>query len=303
MTLGARQGAALTSMDPNPESHRTCATLGPATTGGRVVWLIMLLAALLAPGAARSVDVPGDPGRLQSDDRVWVMPAKNYASTRFSGLADINAENVKSLQVAWSFPTGLDRGHEAGPLVVNDTLYVVMPFPNVLYAFDLRQPGAHVKWKYEPKPAPAAQGVARCDVVNRGAAYAEGRIFYNTLDGHVVAVDAGSGAVAWKTKMGDINRGESMTMAPLVVRDRVIVGNSGGEFGVRGWIAALDARTGRIAWRAYSTGPDSEALIGPRFKPFDGARPCLGRSVPRRYGPRAVHAATDLQRSAVARPC
>jgi PQQ-dependent dehydrogenase (methanol/ethanol family) len=125
-----------------------------------------------------------------------------------------------------------------------------------------------LKWQYEPKPVPAAQGVACCDVVNRGPAYADGRIFYNTLDGNVVAVDAETGKEVWKTQVGDINIGESMTMAPLVADGKVFVGNSGGEFGVRGWIKALDAASGEVLWTGYSTGPDAEVLIGPQFKPF-----------------------------------
>ena len=110
--------------------------------------------------------------------------------------------------------------------------------------------------------------MACCDVVNRGAAYANGKIFYNTLDNHTVAVDADTGQEVWKTKLGDINRGETITMAPLVVKDKVLVGNSGGEFGVRGWLTALDISNGRIIWRAYSTGPDAEVLIGVTFKAF-----------------------------------
>jgi lanthanide-dependent methanol dehydrogenase len=204
----------------------------------------------------------------QAEDGQWTMPAKNYASTRYSGLDQINTENVKSLKVAWTFSTGVNRGHEAAPLVVNNTMYVVTPYPNILYALDLTQAGGPMKWKYEPKPASAAQGVACCDVVNRGAAYSNGKIFYNTLDAHTVAVDAQTGKEVWKAKVGEINRGESMTMAPLVVKDKVLVGNSGGEFGVRGWITALDANTGKLAWRAYHTGPDAECLIGPNFKPF-----------------------------------
>jgi PQQ-dependent dehydrogenase (methanol/ethanol family) len=144
---------------------------------------------------------------------------------------------------------------------------VVTPYPNVMYALDLTQQGA-VKWAHKPKPAAASQGVACCDVVNRGAAYADGKVFYNTLDDHTIALDAQSGRELWKTKLGDINHGESMTMAPLVVKGKVLVGNSGGEFGVRGWLTALDADSGRIAWRAYSTGPDAEVLIGPGFKAF-----------------------------------
>ncbi len=204
----------------------------------------------------------------QPDDGQWVMPAKNYASTRFSTLDQINTSNVKNLKLAWTFSTGQTRGHEAAPLVVNNTMYIVTPFPNNLYALDLTQPGAPTKWVYEPHPSPSAQGVACCDVVNRGAAYYNGKIYYNTLDVHTVAVDAKTGKEVWKTKLGDINLGESMTMAPLVVKGKVIVGNSGGEFGVRGWMAGLDADSGKIAWRAYATGPDQDVLIGPNFKPF-----------------------------------
>jgi alcohol dehydrogenase (cytochrome c) len=204
--------------------------------------------------------------KLSRDDAQWVMPAKNYASTRFSGLDQINTENVGGLELAWSFSTGLTPGHEAAPLVVGDTMYIVTPFPNILYALDTAD--GSLRWVYEPEPERAAQGVACCDVVNRGAAYFDGKIFYNTLDNHTVAVDAETGEEVWKAKLGTINRGETMTMAPLVVKGKVLVGNSGGEMGVRGWLTALDAETGEIAWRAWSTGPDSDVLIGDDFEPF-----------------------------------
>jgi lanthanide-dependent methanol dehydrogenase len=196
------------------------------------------------------------------------MPARNFASTRYSGQNQITADNVGQLRLAWTFSTGVTRGHEAAPLVVGSTMYVVTPFPNLLYALDLSQPGAPLKWTYKPDPALASQGVACCDLVNRGASYFDGKIFYNTLDAHTVAVDAKTGKEVWKTRVGDINKGESVTMAPLVVKGKVLVGNSGGEFGVRGWLTALDAKTGKLAWRAYHTGPDKDVLIGPRFKPF-----------------------------------
>jgi alcohol dehydrogenase (cytochrome c) len=196
------------------------------------------------------------------------MAPKNYASTRFSTLDQITTANVNNLKLAWTFSTGLTRGHEAPPLVVNNTMYLVTPYPNDLFALDLTKPGAPMKWKFEPRPAPSSQGVACCDVVNRGAAYYHGKIIYNTLDVQTVAVDANTGKEVWRAQLGDINKGESMTMAPLVVKNRVIVGNSGGEFGVRGWLAGLDADTGKIAWRAYATGPDKDVLIGPNFKPF-----------------------------------
>jgi PQQ-dependent dehydrogenase (methanol/ethanol family) len=203
----------------------------------------------------------------QEEDGQWLMPGKNLASTRFSRLDEINSGNAAQLRQVWTFSTGFTAGHEAAPLVVSDTMYIVTPYPNVLYALDLRNHGA-LKWRYEPAPSRSSQGVACCDVVNRGAAYANGRIFYNTLDAHTVAVDARSGKEVWKAKLGEINRGETITMAPLVAENRVLVGNSGGELGVRGWITALDASSGKIVWRAYNTGPDKDVLIGPDFHSF-----------------------------------
>ena len=203
-----------------------------------------------------------------ADDGQWIMPARNFASTRYSGLSQISSQNVGQLKLAWTFSTGVTRGHEAAPLVVDSTMYVVTPYPNLLYALDLTKPGAPLKWTYKPDPALASQGVACCDLVNRGAAYFDGKIYYNTLDAHTVAVDAKTGREVWKTKVGEYTKGESVTMAPLVVKGKVLVGNSGGEFGVRGWLTALDAKTGQLAWRAYHTGPDKDVLIGARFKPF-----------------------------------
>jgi PQQ-dependent dehydrogenase (methanol/ethanol family) len=201
-------------------------------------------------------------------DGEWTLAPGDFASTRFSPLAQIDRDNVRGLRLAFSFATGVEKGHEAAPIVAGNTMYVVTPYPNHLFAFDLSKPGANVKWKFDPKVNASAQGVACCDVVNRGAAYADGRVFINTLDAQTIAVDAASGRELWRAKLGDIRRGETITMAPLVVKGKVLVGNSGGELGVRGWLTALDAATGRISWRAYSTGPDADVLIGPGFKPF-----------------------------------
>src|SRR5882757_9105118 len=220
----------------------------------------------------------GGPIATSTEDGQWTLPAKNYASTRFSGLDQITTSTVGNLRLAWTFETGILRGQEAAPLVVNNTMYVVTPFPNILYALDLTKPGAPMKWVYHPRPMAAAQGVACCDVVNRGASYADGKIVYNTLDNHTVAVDAATGKELWNTKVGEINLGESLTMAPLIVKNKVIIGNSGGEFGIRGWVTALDLGSGKIVWRAYHTGPDSAVKIGPRFKPFyaEDRKPDLG---------------------------
>jgi len=198
----------------------------------------------------------------------WQMPAGDYASSRFSDLAQITPANAANLKASWTFSTGVLRGHEGQPLVVNNTMYLVTPYPNVSYAIDLATAGQPLKWKFRPENAQAATGQACCDVVNRGAAYADGKIFYNLLDGHTVAVDAENGTQLWRTRMADLNLGETMTMAPIVVKGKVLVGSSGGEMGVRGWLAAIDAKTGKEVWRGYNTGSDRDVKVGSRFKAF-----------------------------------
>jgi PQQ-dependent dehydrogenase (methanol/ethanol family) len=236
----------------------------------------LLLSASCSANSGRPAQGPKQPVSNQptgasaataQEDGQWPMPAKNYASTRFSGLDQINTGNVQNLKVAWTFSVGVNRGQEAAPIVVGDTMYVATPYPNILYALDLTKQGA-VKWSFDPKAPAAAQGVACCDTVNRGAVFADGKVVFNTLDGQTIAVDAASGKEVWRAHLGDINKGESVTMAPLVVKDKVLVGNSGGEFGVRGWLTALNLSDGSVAWKAYSTGPDSDVLIGPNFKAF-----------------------------------
>src|SRR2546426_7280265 len=217
------QAARLTSGTRHPGAGRG-AGAPQQVKEGLPVTVPTMLVLLIAQGAA-----PGAP------DNQWPMPAKDYAATRFSGLAQISAANVPRLRAVWSFSTGVLAGHEGQPLVVNKTMYVVTPYPNVLYAFDLTQDGYPLKWKYRPNVDAAAMGIACCDVVNRGAFFADGKIVYNLLDGHTVAIDAATGREVWSTPVADVRQGESTPMAPLVVRDRVIVGTAGGEFGVRGW--------------------------------------------------------------------
>ncbi len=223
----------------------------------------MLCMAALATGLLTGVGAGCRQTRAAADDNQsgqWPMVARDYQNRRFSELGQISTSNVGNLKVAWTFSTGIPRGHESAPLVVGDTMYLVTPFPNRAYAFDLRNPGGKPKWMYRPQPSAAAQGVACCDVVNRGPAFADGKLVFNTLDAHTVAVDAETGHEVWNAALGDINKGETITMAPLVVHGKVLVGNSGGEFGVRGWLTALDLRTGKVAWRAYSTGSDADCL-------------------------------------------
>jgi PQQ-dependent dehydrogenase (methanol/ethanol family) len=196
-----------------------------------------------------------------SEDGQWTMPSKDYAATRYSGLAQITAQNAKALHPVWTFSTGVLGGHEGQPLVVADTMYVVTPWPNVLYAFDLTREGYPLKWKYRPAVSANALGAACCDAVNRGAFYADGKIIYNLLDGQTVAVEARSGREVWKTQTADVGSGETTTMAPLVVRDRVILGAAGGEFGIYGWIKGLELSSGRLLWSARNLGPDKEMRV------------------------------------------
>ena len=198
----------------------------------------------------------------------WHSQARDYANTRYSTLHQIDTSNAAKLRIAWTFSDGTENGHEAAPLVVDNTMYVVTPFPDILFALDLTKAGEPIKWSFKPDPSPTAKGKACCDTVNRGVTWADGKLIYNLLDDHTVAVDAKTGKQVWRTKMGNVERGETMTMAPFVAGKRVFVGNSGGEMGVWGWIAALDIDTGKELWRAYSTGSDEQVRIGADFKPF-----------------------------------
>ena len=246
------RGGRMTTIGPNHPTQRAM----------RRVALCLMIAVGSPTGAQGATTQPS----TNAGD--WPMAARDYASTRFSPLQEISPTNVASLKLAYTFSTGVVRGHEAAPIVVGGTMFIVTPYPNVVYALDLSRPGAPLRWRFEPKPEAFAQGVACCDVVNRGLAYADGKVFLNTLDNQTIALDASSGKELWRYRSGDIRAGETRTMAPLVVNGRVLIGNSGGEYGVRGWLVALDAQKGKEVWRAYSTGPDRDVLIGPGYKPF-----------------------------------
>jgi len=218
-------------------------------------------AAPILPGTSANFAPNDPPGE-------WRRAARDYAGTRYSELAQIDRSNAARLRIAWTFSDGTINGHEAAPIVTGNTMYLVTPFPNIAYALDLTAPGAPIKWSHRPNPKPLAVGKACCDAVNRGGAIADGKLVYNLLDMNTIAVDVKTGKEAWRTKMGDASRGETMTMAPLIVGNKVFVGNSGGEMGVRGWIAALDLQTGKQLWRAYSTGSDADVKLGQDFKPY-----------------------------------
>jgi PQQ-dependent dehydrogenase (methanol/ethanol family) len=216
-------------------------------------------AALIAGGAAFANE---DLVKMSQNPKDWVMPAGNYAATRFSELKQITPENVKNLAPAWTFSTGVLRGHEGAPIVIGDMMYFSTPFPNIVYALDL----AHeekIVWKYEPKQDPNVIPVMCCDTVNRGVSYGDGKIFLHQADSTLVALDAKTGAVVWSVKDADPSKGATGTSAPFVMKDKVIIGVSGGEFGVRGYVAAYNVKDGKLAWKGYSMGPDADTLIDP----------------------------------------
>ncbi len=200
---------------------------------------------------------------MSADSAQWVMPSLNYANTRNSTLNEITADNAKNLKVAWTMSTGATRGHEGQPLVVGDTMYFESAYPNHVFAVDLND--YHTKWEYTPKEDPFAVSVACCDLVNRGVAYGDGKVIVDALDGQVIALNAQTGKVVWNSKNSDAEAGQTLTAAPLVVKDKVIVGVSGGEYGVRGNLTAYNLTSGKKMWRAYSTGPDKDVLIGSDF--------------------------------------
>ncbi|WP_289286475.1 PQQ-binding-like beta-propeller repeat protein, partial [Methylophaga sp. UBA3991] len=161
--------------------------------------LSIAMMSLAAPGLA----VADELLEMQKDPNNWVMPAGNYANQRYSQLSQINKDNVKDLNMAWSFSTGVLRGHEGNALIIDGTMYVHTPFPNIVFALDLNNDGA-IKWKYEPKQNyDETVPVMCCDTVNRGLSYADGKIFLNQADTTLVALNAEDGKVVWSDKRDD----------------------------------------------------------------------------------------------------
>jgi PQQ-dependent dehydrogenase (methanol/ethanol family) len=218
----------------------------------------LVLSALAAGPALANDDVL----KQTADSKQWASPTGDYANHRYSKLSQINTKTVKDMKVAWSFSTGVLRGHEGSPLVIGNMMYLHTAFPNNVFALNLDDENK-VVWKYEPKQDPTVQGVMCCDVVNRGVAYADGKIFLYQADTTLVAIDAKTGKEVWKAVNGDPKKGETGTAAPMVVKDKVIVGISGAEYGIQGFITAYDINTGKQAWRAWNLGTDEQLLVDP----------------------------------------
>ena len=224
-------------------------------------WLIATAAAALLAAPVIST-ANSDLERLTKNPANWATWGGDYAGTRYSTLSQINTSNVKNMQPAWTFSTGVLRGHEGGPLVVDGVIYIHTPFPNTVYALD--QKSQAVIWEFTPKQdADVTIPVMCCDTVNRGLAYGNGKIFLQQSDTVLTALDAKTGKRVWSVQNGDPKLGMTNTNAPLVVKNTVITGISGGEFGVRGFLAAYDINNGSLVWKGYSMGPDADTLINP----------------------------------------
>ena len=205
---------------------------------------------------------------MQTDPKQWVMPNGNYSGWNYSGLDQINLTNVQNLTPAWTFQLGILDAVEASPLVIGNTMYLATPKPHYIYALDLTREGV-IKWEFRPEMPQLELAIksACCGAQTRGLAYADGKIFFSTLDGQVFALNADTGKVIWRAENANISIGETVSAAPFVVNDKVIVGVMGGEKGVRGHVTAYNIDTGSLRWRFYSMGPNNEVGIGPRFKP------------------------------------
>ena len=218
---------------------------------------VLAAAAVISSSALADADLDA----RMADPANWASQAGDNANHRHSELKQISTSNVGKLQVAWTMSTGVLRGHEGSPLVIGDTMYIHTPFPNNVYAVSLKD--QTYRWKYEPKQDADVVPVMCCDTVNRGLAYGDGKIFLQQADTTLVALDAKTGKVVWSVKNGNAKIGETNTNAPHVFGDKVLTGISGGEFGVRGRMHAYDIKTGKLVWKAYSSGQDSEMIMDP----------------------------------------
>ena len=228
-------------------------------------WIVAALMLVSTAVANRDVlQITQDPGQV-------AMANVNYEGQNFSPLDRINVNNVNRLQVQWTFQLGVTDSLEAPPLIVGNTMYILTPKPNTVYALNLSDPGV-LKWSFRPEMPGLEQATACCGAQSRGLSYAEGKIVFNTLDGQLFALDSATGEVIWHNpSVVDLSISETTTNAPLIVDDLVIIGNEGGERGVRGWVAAFDLNSGEEVWKYYNTGPDEDMGITENFQPFYAA--------------------------------
>ncbi|WP_347337153.1 PQQ-dependent methanol/ethanol family dehydrogenase [Bradyrhizobium lablabi] len=229
--------------------------------------------------AASGVQANDSVVKAVSDPNGWAIAGRDYGNTRFSPLNQITSENVGKLQLAYSLSLASLRSNESSPVVIGDTLYVTTSWgPKYVYAISAAT-GAK-KWTYEPDMPDDVLQYACCDVNNRGVAYADDKIFIGRLDGKLTALDAASGKELWTSTVVDYKQGSVITSPPLVVRDKVITGFGGGEYGVRGALLAFDLKTGKLIWQTYTVPapgePGSETWKGDSSRHGGGAAWLVG---------------------------
>jgi lanthanide-dependent methanol dehydrogenase len=222
--------------------------------------LLLSVSTVLSTAAQAAPDLD----RAMRNPNNWAHPRGQYNNQGYSALSQINTRNVKDLKLAWTFSTGVNRGHEGAPLVIDGVMYVHTAFPNNIYALDLNN-DQKILWSYFPKQDPSTQAVLCCDNVNRGLGFGDGKIFLQQNNGTLVALNAKTGALVWQVQVNDPKTGATNTNAPQIIKDKVLTGCAGGEFGVRCFIAAYYLKDGALAWKAYSTGSDKDVMIGADF--------------------------------------
>ena len=188
-----------------------------------------------------------------SEPENWMSHGRTYDEKRFSPLNQINSENVSELGLAWKFTTDTNRGHEASPIVVDGVMFTTSAW-SVVYALDAAS--GELLWKYDPLVNKEWGYNACCDVVNRGVAVWKGKVLFGTIDGRLISLNAKDGSLIWETLTIDKNRPYTITGAPRVLKDMVLIGNGGAELGVRGYVSAYNIETGQKVWRFYTVPGD-----------------------------------------------
>ena len=233
------------------------------------VKIMYAVAALVATCGAAMAASDSEQFQRFNDPNQWGAPAGNLNQTRYSSLKDINTGNVKNLNMVWAQSSGTLRGHEGQPLVIENVggkpmMYIESGWPNILQALDLSDPDHPVQvWHYTKTSGRDESAVPRacCDTVNRGMSYADGKLVFGTLDGYVIALDAATGKELWVVKHAHPDKGETITPAPIIANDKVIIGFGGDEFAARGRMTAYNLADGKKVWECHSTGTDSDVCL------------------------------------------